>query len=97
MNLLPEEPDAAYPRYENWARPGLWGLRGGNSPVLPGPLRPQESIDSITNSTSVVIKRFEEIEQSDQLRYRSGQRISGKNKSSIKALNGEIAKFKVAG
>jgi hypothetical protein len=21
----------------NWARPGLWGLRGGNSPVLPGP------------------------------------------------------------
>jgi hypothetical protein len=35
-NLIPEEPDAAYLRYENWACPGLWGLRGGNFPVLPG-------------------------------------------------------------
>ena len=23
----------------NWARPGLWGLREGNLPVLPGELR----------------------------------------------------------
>jgi hypothetical protein len=28
--------DAADLWSENWARPGLWGLRGGNSPVLPG-------------------------------------------------------------
>jgi hypothetical protein len=34
--LFPEEPDAAYLRYENWARPGLWGFRAGNRPVLPG-------------------------------------------------------------
>jgi hypothetical protein len=25
-----------YLRSENWARPGLWGLRVGNRPVLPG-------------------------------------------------------------
>jgi hypothetical protein len=35
--MAPEEPDAAYLRYENWARPGLRGIRGGNSPVLSGP------------------------------------------------------------
>jgi hypothetical protein len=34
--LVPEEPDAAYQRYENRARPGLWGFRAGNRPVLPG-------------------------------------------------------------
>jgi hypothetical protein len=34
--LVPEEPDAAYLRYENWAYPGLWGFRAGNRPVLPG-------------------------------------------------------------
>jgi hypothetical protein len=34
--LFLEEPDAAYLRYENWARPGLWGFRAGNRPVLPG-------------------------------------------------------------
>jgi hypothetical protein len=32
VNLIPEEPDAAYQRYENWAPPGLWGLRAGVSP-----------------------------------------------------------------
>jgi hypothetical protein len=36
--LFLEEPDAAYLRYENWACPGLRGLRGSNSPVLPGPV-----------------------------------------------------------
>ncbi|MDR2785345.1 MAG: transcriptional repressor, partial [Treponema sp.] len=34
-NLIPEEPGAAYPRYENWARPGLWGSGEVNSRVLP--------------------------------------------------------------
>jgi hypothetical protein len=37
VNLFLEEPDVAYQRYEDWARPGLRGLRGGNSPVLSGP------------------------------------------------------------
>jgi hypothetical protein len=35
-NFFLEEPDIADQWSENWARPGLWGFRAGDRPVLPG-------------------------------------------------------------